>query len=224
MSATGPNCGPCFSDDSAFQRYQRRDWLDKNRRGVTLIELLVVIFIIGILLSLLLPALQSARAKATSTACQNNVRQVGMGVSRYIGSFKKFPERGFWTLCTLKYIEEWDLADEIGGNPPPDAKYPRPRLFRCPAQSDPVTKVEGVYTSHYILAVDRPTPRLRGDGVPWEVHDRADLSNAESDELDPWYTGPEITFALQRALFESKTGPHPAGVFYDHNGAVRGAD
>ncbi len=65
--------------------------MSQQRLGVSLIELIVVLFIIGLMMSFLLLALQSARAKAASTACQNNVRQVGFALSRFIEAKKRFP-------------------------------------------------------------------------------------------------------------------------------------
>jgi prepilin-type N-terminal cleavage/methylation domain-containing protein/prepilin-type processing-associated H-X9-DG protein len=113
------------------------------RPGFTLVELLVVIAIIGVLVALLLPAVQAAREAARRMQCQNNLKQIGLAIHNFHDSKKILPpaQRQSWSLTTnatvaghswatfiLPYIEQQALHDKYDfgpniswGDPPNDA-------------------------------------------------------------------------------------------------------
>ncbi len=100
-----------------------------KRTGFTLVELLVVIAIIGILIALLLPAVQAAREAARRSQCSNNLKQLALGLHNYADTFKTFPsgfitnfptvfatlERSHWSwgAMTLGFIEQGALQDQL---------------------------------------------------------------------------------------------------------------
>ena len=91
----------------------------RSQRGFTLVELLVVIAIIGLLIALLLPAVQAAREAARRSQCQNNLKQLSLGVHAYNDVKRSLPDGGggstaatqtyAWTVHVLPYIEEDNL-------------------------------------------------------------------------------------------------------------------
>jgi len=98
--------------------------------GFTLIELLVVIAVIGILVSLTLPAVQSAREAARRMQCSNNLKQIGLGLHNYHATFNIFPftstsaageqicQNGFysWLAMILPQVEQSSLYEKIDFN------------------------------------------------------------------------------------------------------------
>lgn len=95
--------------------------------GFTLVEVLVVIAIIGILIALLLPAVQAARESSRRTGCQNNMRQIGLGILHFESTHGKFPPgkkwsgppkdpKSFamaWSSFMLDHIEQRAIHDQI---------------------------------------------------------------------------------------------------------------
>ena len=99
---------------------------DKKNRGFTLVELLVVIAIIGILIGMLLPAVQAVREAARRTACQNNMRQMGLGLLNYESGIGKLPPSGYtdsfsrtnqldfsWIIHILPFAEANNMFDAL---------------------------------------------------------------------------------------------------------------
>jgi prepilin-type N-terminal cleavage/methylation domain-containing protein len=93
-----------------------------SRHGFTLVELLVVIAIIGVLVALLLPAVQAAREAARRTQCQNNMRQLGIAAHNYHDVVGVFPSAGTssnefsWNVHILPFIEQKNLYDQFDFN------------------------------------------------------------------------------------------------------------
>lgn len=124
--------------------------MDSTRRGFTLIEVLVVICLVAILLGLLLPSIQGVRESASRMVCQNNCRQIGLGLINYCAKDGVFPpgyrtEKGKeqgpgwgWATYTLPYLElsesqnihlDKSLLDSVNS----EGRVLRLKTFLCPS-------------------------------------------------------------------------------------------
>lgn len=126
------------------------------KAAFTLVELLVVIAIIGVLIALLLPAIQSAREAARRSQCMNNLKQIGLGMLNHESTKKYFPPGQFkpaglpikralaWSVWHLPYIEQQGIFDRFdlkysvteAPNNMPDLSGPANMVidvYRCPS-------------------------------------------------------------------------------------------
>lgn len=126
----------------------------RKRRGFTLIEMLVVIAVIGILVSLLMPAVQAAREAANRIQCINNLKQMALAMHQYEYDFKTLPpsrillpdlsSSGSWAVLILPYMEHANLYKEWKLDQPyykqsAIARTTPVHSYFCPTRRDHVT-------------------------------------------------------------------------------------
>ena len=114
------------------------------RSAFTLVELLIVIVVIGILISLLLPAVNAVRETARRAHCLSNLRQVGLAMEQYVDIHKRFPLAAQLPSVTP---EKPDLVDLLGGY----AENNR-QMFACPSDRE-FFPVEGISYEYSAIRV-----------------------------------------------------------------------
>ncbi len=133
------------------------------RKAFTLVELLVVIAIIGILIGMLLPAVQSIREAARRTYCQNNLRQIGLSVQNYESAFQKLPSsfeiepgkilegnNGSWSIHgrLLPFVEQSNVRNlvdlQVAWDAQQDTGVPTTRMsiYICPSEINDTVRID----------------------------------------------------------------------------------
>jgi prepilin-type N-terminal cleavage/methylation domain-containing protein/prepilin-type processing-associated H-X9-DG protein len=132
--------------------------------GFTLVELLVVIAIIGMLIGLLLPAVQHARESARSTQCKSNLRQIGLAIDQYVdkqGSRGKFPDAAQKPTVTSEIPPLYELLAGFTES--------NQEMFRCP--SDRLEEQDAIHDTYF-----------EQEGLSYEYH-RYRAANKTRDQV-----------------------------------------
>jgi prepilin-type processing-associated H-X9-DG protein len=184
----------------------------------------------GILLALLLPAVQSAREAARRTQCMNNLKQIGLALHMYHDEYNTFPPAFVadasgrpmhsWRVLILPYLDQRSLYNEYDFSEPWDGPtnsrlLPRmPRVFACPSDptSGTTTDYAGVLGEQCVFHGTQPV-RI------------TDISDGPSNTLVvgevvgakiPWMKPDDIDIALHPGLGDRDgfSGNHPGGVIF----------
>jgi prepilin-type N-terminal cleavage/methylation domain-containing protein/prepilin-type processing-associated H-X9-DG protein len=173
-------------------------WCRAKLGGFTLIELLVVIAIIGVLIGLLLPAVQKVREAANRTKCENNLKQIGLALLNYESTNQTFPAghdgadvaANNWRVDIFPYMEHGDLYN----------KLPSAGTFHGRLKKD-------VYDNSILTNVIIPTWKCPSSGLP-DIQPQAWVT---------WWTNMDQQVPAYQGIMGAYPDPTGANNFYPSN-------
>src|SRR5437870_6141300 len=205
----------------------RRSLIRRRALAFTLVEMLVVIAIIGVLVALLLPAVQTAREASRRMACANNLKQLSLGMQMHHDTFSRLPTGGDkqsgvryvigWPYHVFPFIEQKGLRDQIDGLTSNALYTVMPwRLLTSPHFGD-----SPMYTSS--IAVFRCPSSELGKKSPdaWKADPEVNASNQAA--LHYRANGGSATSDLVQGSWSRHAWYSKSGVVYP-NSAVRYAE
>jgi prepilin-type N-terminal cleavage/methylation domain-containing protein len=215
------------------------------RKGFTLVELLVVVAIIGVLVALLLPAVQAAREASRRSKCLNQMKQFGLAMHNYHDTFQVFPLQGMptwnanggrtwgWGAVLLPFLEQKALHDALQ----PDGRMlPRPDTlingvallqlpvagFRCPSDAGPKTNPFYPFTNN---SSDPNERYSTSNYAPNQnvVHHNVDLTGGRAMRIITDGTSNTFLMAERSLRIEPRTSRHTGAIVWGRSPASDGA-
>jgi prepilin-type N-terminal cleavage/methylation domain-containing protein len=181
------------------------DRTNRLRAAFTLVELLVVIAIIGVLVALLLPAVQAAREASRRTQCSSNLKQLGLGIANFEDTYKYVPysrldTRETWAVLMLPYIEQpgqfalWDMNKSYY-NQVDAARLPTLKIMVCPTRRKPPVVSKNLTDHAEDILQGTTTPHVPGGVADYAAN--CGTQDGANDYYDGVFSG--ITYTLATA-------------------------
>jgi hypothetical protein len=169
--------------------------------------MLVVLVIIAGMIGLLFPAIHASRESAHKTGCLNNLHQLRIALQQYVDTNKDAPPKNGWPVSILPWIEESATLTALKDEKP---DIPRPAVFDCPSRPGFDVEKLGIQPNCYAIVIYRPEGRRKSRRY-FLVADRG--TDLTTDELAPWWVGPELSTAEFGDAMKDLTGPHRGGTY-----------
>ena len=215
-----------------------------SKPAFTLVELLVVIAIIGILIGMLLPAVQAVREAARRISCSNNIKQIGLALHNFHSANSQFPTGSIlrqssdngnygWATFTLPFIEQGSLFDQIDTedlDTPPSSDLNQGGAivpgFVCPSSALPERSMEGFAKCNYVGNQGSGNTRFTDDGGVFDTNLQFAIRDLTDGTSNTIFIGEADGSAVEDSASDDNSFPKWIGApgfggAYEHSRARR---